>query len=64
MADDFPEIDGPDGTRLNGAPVGEEGTSGDDLEWPIGFIIILALAALYLGWRLIQGVVWVFQQIG
>ena len=34
-----------------------EGTSPsdpDDLEWPVGFMAGLAIAALYLGWRLIQ----------
>ena len=36
----------------------------DDEKWPVGFIIILVLAALYLGWRLIEliamGIDWVF----
>lgn len=26
----------------------------EELKWPIGFITVLILAALYLGWRLIQ----------
>ena len=64
MAGEFSEIDGPDAPQINGAPLGDEETPDDDLEWPIGFIVMVALAALYLGWRLIQGVGWVFQQIG
>ena len=35
----------------------------EELKWPIGFITILVLAALYLGWRLIQGLGWVIDQI-
>jgi len=30
----------------------------DEESWPIGFLIIVTLAALYLGWRLVQGVLW------
>lgn len=26
----------------------------EDLPWPVGFIVLVSLAALYLGWRLIQ----------
>ena len=36
----------------------------DDLEWPIGFIAVLVLAALYLGWRLIQLLVGVLDLLG
>jgi hypothetical protein len=35
----------------------------DDESWPIGFIVILLLAALYLGWRLVQGIAWVIERI-
>lgn len=31
---------------------------------PWSFRIMVALAVLYLAWRLIQGVVWVLEQIG
>jgi len=38
--------------------------TGDDESWPIGFMIVVALAALYIGWRLIQliamGIDWLF----
>ncbi len=32
--------------------------------WPVGFIVLVSLAALYLGWRVIQlatrGLDWIF----
>lgn len=31
--------------------------------WPIGFMIIVALVVLYLGWRLIQAIAWVIDKI-
>lgn len=31
---------------------------------PFGFKMILALAVLYLGWRLAQGIMWVVRQLG
>ena len=31
--------------------------------WPIGFMIIVTLAALYLGWRLVQAVAWVIDKV-
>lgn len=35
----------------------------DDEPWPVGFMVILLLAALYLGWRLVQGIAWVVDKI-
>ena len=35
----------------------------EDEPWPIGFMVILTLAALYLGWRLVQGIGWVIDKI-
>ena len=36
----------------------------EELPWPVGFLILATLAALYLGWRLIQLLVrlvdWIF----
>ncbi len=44
-----------DGELVNGAHFGGDQSSGDEeLSWPVGFMILLILAALYLGWRLIQ----------
>ena len=41
-----------------------EGSEDEELSWPVGFIILVSLAALYVGWRLIQLLVravdWVF----
>ena len=35
----------------------------DEESWPVGFMIILTLAALYLGWRLVQGIGWVIDKL-
>ncbi|MGB5167970.1 MAG: hypothetical protein WBN35_04990 [Acidimicrobiia bacterium] len=32
----------------------EEGDSGQ--RWPIGFMLLVGAIALYLGWRLVQGI--------
>ena len=36
----------------------------EDVKTPLSFKLRVALAALYLGWRLVQGVVWLINQIG
>ena len=38
---------------------GQEG-----LKTPFSFKLMVALTILYLGWRLIQGIVWVIRQLG
>jgi hypothetical protein len=35
----------------------------DDVRTPLSFKLMVGVAMLYLGWRLVQGVVWVFQQL-
>ena len=35
----------------------------EELPHPWGFWLIVTLAVLYLGWRLMQGVVWLFERI-
>ena len=45
---------GPDEAVVNGAPVGGDEDAHEDLEWPIGFMVVVGLAALYLIWRMIQ----------
>ena len=39
-------------------PVSDEVVSGEEseeeLDWPIGFMVIVGLAAVYLLWRLVQ----------
>jgi len=34
-----------------------------DESWPVGFMVILTLVVLYLGWRLVQGVIWVIDKL-
>ena len=34
-----------------------------DLKTPFTFKLMIVLAVLYLGWRRVQGIVWVWQQI-
>jgi hypothetical protein len=31
--------------------------------WPIGFLLLVCAIALYLGWRLVQGIAWVVDSI-
>lgn len=45
---------GHDDTVVNGAPLGGDEDVQKDLEWPIGFMIVVALAALYIIWRIVQ----------
>ncbi len=35
-----------------------------DEKWPWSFILLIVSAAIYLGWRLIQGIVWLVNWIG
>jgi len=37
--------------------------SNEDVRTPISFKVMVGLVVLYLGWRLIQGVVWLFQNV-
>jgi hypothetical protein len=37
--------------------------STDEEKWPIGFMTIVGLAALYLLWRLVQAVAWLIDKI-
>ena len=36
----------------------------DQIKTPFSFKLMVALTVLYLGWRLIQGIVWVIRQLG
>ena len=63
MADDS-HVSGPDEGVVNGAPIGGDEDVQEDLEWPIGFMVVVALAALYLVWRLIQMAGGLFDLIG
>lgn len=37
--------------------------SPEDIKTPISFKVMVVAVAAYLGWRLVQGVVWLFQNI-
>lgn len=43
-------------------PIRPEGDEAPPAPW--SFKIMVGLAVLYLGWRLVQGIVWVVQRIG
>lgn len=36
----------------------------EEFKTPLSFKLMVVLAAVYLGWRLIQGIVWVVERIG
>lgn len=36
----------------------------EEFRTPFSFKLMVALATLYLGWRLVQGVIWVVERIG
>ncbi len=35
----------------------------EDGTWPVGFMIILTMVVLYLGWRLVQCIGWVIDKL-
>lgn len=43
---------------------GTGGHQQEDLKTPFTFKLMVVLAAVYLGWRLVQGVIWVIERIG
>jgi hypothetical protein len=51
-------------TASEDAAVDDAGAVDEELPWPIGFMVIVGLAGLYLAWRLIQligrGLDWLF----
>jgi hypothetical protein len=44
-------------------PRAEEPLEGEQPRVPITFWIMIVLVVLYLGWRLVQGIVWVVQRL-
>jgi hypothetical protein len=42
----------------------EEDGAPEDLPTPWGFRVLVGVAALYLGWRLVQGIIWVAGWLG
>jgi hypothetical protein len=37
---------------------------GDELKTPFGFRLMVVLVVIYLGWRLVQAIGWVIDQLG
>lgn len=37
---------------------------GDELKTPFTFKLMVVLVVIYLGWRLVQAVMWVIERIG
>ena len=42
----------------------DSGRREDDFPTPFSFKLMVVLAVLYLGWRLVQGVIWLIDRIG
>jgi len=40
----------------------EQPPEAEDEKWPVGFLIVVTLTTLYLGWRLVQGIMWVLHR--
>ncbi len=36
---------------------------GEDLKAPFGFRLMVVLIVIYLGWRLVQGIMWLIDQM-
>lgn len=53
----LPEHDGDELPEVSAVPDGE-------LKAPFTFKLMIALTVLYLGWRLVQGIIWVIDRIG
>ena len=41
----------------------QPGQQEEEYKTPLSFKVMVGLAVLYLGWRLVQGVVWLFERI-
>lgn len=42
----------------------DSGRQQEEVKAPFSFKLMVVLAVLYLGWRLVQGVVWLVERIG
>ena len=42
----------------------DSGRPQEEFKTPFSFKLMVVLAVLYLGWRLIQGIAWVIERIG
>ncbi|HLF44294.1 MAG TPA: hypothetical protein VJA46_12340 [Acidimicrobiia bacterium] len=43
---------------------GPQPPEGEELKAPFGFKLMVVLVVIYLGWRLVQGVLWLIDRIG
>ena len=41
----------------------QPGPPEEDFKTPISFKVMVALAVLYLGWRLVQGIFWLIERV-
>ncbi len=42
----------------------DSGRPQEEIKTPFSFKLMVILAVLYLGWRLVQGIVWVIERLG
>ena len=43
-------------------PGGEQGQGQEEVRAPFSFKLMIVLTVIYLGWRLIQGIVWLVER--
>jgi hypothetical protein len=43
-------------------PAGKQEEDQDEIRAPFSFKLMIALTVIYLGWRLIQGIVWLVER--
>lgn len=36
----------------------------EDIKTPFSFKLMVVLAVVYLGWRLVQGIAWIIERVG
>ena len=41
----------------------EPGQQDQDVKAPLSFKLMIAMTALYLGWRLVQGIMWLIERL-
>ena len=54
MTDEY--LPGSDGTQEGGEEI-------EDVKAPFSFKLMIALTVVYLGWRLIQGIIWLVERL-
>ena len=41
----------------------EPGSQDEEVKAPLSFKLMIAMTALYLGWRLVQGIMWLIERL-